>query len=179
MRTISRLMVVLLLGVLIAVGVSWGLAVYTNPLQADRVLDGGSASGSVDRNHGGTGRLGGRAWWSMTPPADMPAWFTPPGWAGLDAERERPFRMAVATGWPCIALASDYGYRFSTGFGPETGIRVAGDWDWVDGQVVATSLAVRPLWGGLLVNVLLYSLVAYVLVCLPGDVRRKKRDRAS
>ena len=51
--------------------------------------------------------------------------------------------------------------------------------DGVDGQVVATSLAVRPLWGGLLVNVLLYSLVAYVLVCLPGDVRRKKRDRGS
>ncbi len=82
-----------------------------------------------------------------------------------------------AIGWPYRALAADacmFYFRRNGGklqagpWQPTSGVRLLG---------TAIVLPTRPLWRGLLVDTAFHAIVAYVLLFVPGDVRRWLRRR--
>ena len=94
----------------------------------------------------------------------------------LGADRDTG-RMVVATGWPVVAIASQYestSRYHGTPVDAVIGITINGEWTHELGPF-PRSLPIEPLWFGLFIDSAIYGLLAWFRLTFPADDRRSLR----
>ncbi len=192
-----RLGFALALGLLTTVGVAWGLAAVERPMSvfadpgAGRLGDGvpcwrvrtwafvgyttqtcspiyNEGEARAERAYPGTIQS-----WSMAaaPPTDATI---APG-----ADRSYQWFSESAAGWPMRAFkgTTRYDGRANRSVSPNYAIEAHGQWSVTLGGHDYT-LPVQPIWAGLIGNTLLAGAGWWVLMLIPGRLRRWRRRRA-
>lgn len=174
MRALIEIIIFVLIGAVLAYAVAFAATLSARSWKTSSAL--GPTLDEVDRR-----------WLEGRPLASNQVWNTQHRSAfGWDDRLYYPFStpwvpvspatVRTRAGWPMRIVQSETVPGPPPPFGREFrgGIRLK--WQLTGPPIWATSLPLKPLWTGLIVNAVLYGAVAWVLVrLLPGRLRRRVR----
>jgi len=85
--------------------------------------------------------------------------------------------VAIEAGWPLRSLRAETKYLASCGWTESRFVFALRPWPNARGLPIARDLPLGPLWGGLLLNAVLFALALWLLFEARGVIRRRWRRR--